>query len=153
MTSPADPAHPTGTPMPGPGRVAAWLAKQVELALSGVDLSPPQYRVLGVLAEGDSMPSALAERLAVRRPTITAVVDGLVARGLVERAPDAGDRRRVHHAITAEGASVLAAADVAVDERLYAIAARLGSRADAAVAGLELWREALRSLAEGVVRR
>ena len=63
-----------------PGRAAAWLGKQVELALAELDLTPPQYRILGVLGEGAFMPSALAERLAVRRPTITAVVEGLAAR-------------------------------------------------------------------------
>lgn len=42
------------------GRTAAWLSKQLERALAEVDLSLPQYRILGMLAEGASMPSALA---------------------------------------------------------------------------------------------
>ncbi len=82
------------------GRAAAWLSKQVELALGDVELSLPQYRVLGVLAEGASMPSALAERLTVRRPTVTAVVDGLESRGLVQRTPGDLDRRSVTHTLT-----------------------------------------------------
>ena len=34
------------------GRVAAWLSKRVEVALAQVELTLPQYRVLGILAEG-----------------------------------------------------------------------------------------------------
>src|ERR1700751_4376616 len=64
------------------GRVAAWLSKRVEVALATVDLTLPQFRVLGILAEGASAASGLADRLAVRRPSITALIDGLVARGL-----------------------------------------------------------------------
>jgi hypothetical protein len=33
------------------GRTAAWLSKQVEIGLAGVDLSLPQYRILGLLDE------------------------------------------------------------------------------------------------------
>jgi DNA-binding MarR family transcriptional regulator len=47
----------------GVGRVAARLAKQVERALTDVNLSLAQYRVLANLSEGPSAASALAERL------------------------------------------------------------------------------------------
>src|ERR1035437_9408039 len=60
------------------GRTAAWLAKQVEIGLGSVDLSLPQYRVLGLLDESPAFSSALAERLAVRPPSVTAIVDPLV---------------------------------------------------------------------------
>ena len=76
------------------GRTAAWLAKQVELALVSADLSLPQYRILGLLTEGSAVSSSLAERLAVRPPSITAVVDGLVSRSLVERRHAEDDRRQ-----------------------------------------------------------
>src|ERR1700685_331637 len=75
----ADAPHVLGTY----GRVAAWLAKRVEVALAQVELTLPQYRVLGILAEGKAAASGLAERLAVRRPSITALIDGLGARGRV----------------------------------------------------------------------
>ena len=48
------------------GRVAAWLSKRVEVALAQVELTLPQYRVLGILAEGSAAASGLADRLAVR---------------------------------------------------------------------------------------
>lgn len=127
------------------GRAAAWLAKQVELGLAEVNLSAPQYRVLGLLDEDSAASTALAERLAVRPPTVTAVVDGLVARGLVQRLPVEGDRRRVDHVMTPAGLALLEAADEAVAARLTAIVGALDdpAAADAAFDGLSLWRRAL----------
>ena len=137
-----------GTREPGSyGRAAAWLSKQVELALAGTELSLPQYRVLGILAEGASMPSALAERLTVRRPTITAVVDGLEARGLVQRTPGDLDKRSVTHTLTTKGQRLLAKANAAVDARLTDIAASLDDAAltEQALGSLDLWRGAMRA--------
>jgi len=125
------------------GRAAAWLSKQVELALGDVELSLPQYRVLGVLAEGASMPSALAERLTVRRPTVTAVVDGLEGRGLVQRTPGSLDKRSVTHTLTLKGQRLLTRANTAVDARLTDIAACLLTAQ--ALGSLELWRGAMRA--------
>ncbi len=126
------------------GRTAAWLAKQVEIGLGTADLSLPQYRVLGLLDERSAVSSDLAERLAVRPPTVTAVVDGLVARGLVERRTVVADRRLVDHVLTADGRRVLALADDAVHERLEEIAGCLGDPKDVgdAFAGLATWRRA-----------
>jgi long-chain acyl-CoA synthetase len=139
----APPAHEPGSF----GRAAAWLSKQVELALTGTELSLPQYRVLGVLAEGASIPSALAERLTVRRPTVTAVVDGLEARGLVHRTPGNLDKRSVTHTLTVKGERLLAKANAAVDARLAEIAGCLDDAAltERALESLELWRRAMRA--------
>ena len=68
-----------------------------------VDLSLPQYRVLALLGDGSTASSWLADRLTVSPPSVTAVVDGLVARGLVERTPDPADRRRLNLVLTADG--------------------------------------------------
>ncbi len=126
------------------GRTAAWLAKQVEIGLGSVDLSLPQYRVLGLLDESSAFSSALAERLAVRPPSVTAIVDGLVARGLVERRPVESDRRRVDLALTETGRTVLNSADAAVAARLCDIAGCLADPAEAECAfdGLAAWRHA-----------
>ena len=127
------------------GRTAAWLAKQVELGLATVDLSLPQYRILGMLDESSAVSSDLAERLAVRPPTITAVVDGLVTRGLVERRTVEGDRRRVALVLTDDGQAILTAADAAVDARLHALTDLLGDPVvtEEAFRGLAGWRQAL----------
>jgi long-chain acyl-CoA synthetase len=106
-----------------PGRVIARLARQVELAAATVELTLPQYRVLSLLGEGKEAASALADKLAVSRPTVTGVIDGLVVRSLVERHQDAGDRRRIGLDLTAQGAQVLAAADQEIERRLRDVAA------------------------------
>jgi DNA-binding MarR family transcriptional regulator len=138
--------QPAPPPAHGAGRTVAWLAKQVERALTEVELSLAQYRVLGFLSEGSAVSSAVAERLAVRPPSVTAVIDGLVARGLVARHAIEGDRRSVSLVVTDEGARVLALAEVAVDSRLSGIAVFLddddgGKRA---LADLGRWNAALR---------
>lgn len=127
------------------GRTAAWLARQVELGLQSVELSLPQYRVLGLLAEGSAVSSAVAQRLAVRPPSVTSVVDGLVGRGLVRRLNLEGDRRCVALALTVEGSELLAGADRAVDDRFALVLEALGEppRQRAALEGLEAWREAM----------
>jgi long-chain acyl-CoA synthetase len=99
--------------------------------------------VLGILDAGPEASSVLAEKLAVSRPSITGVVDGLVGRGLVRRDPDAADRRRIGVDLTAEGRRVLAAADAEAERRLAEVAAHLGDGEEAAFAGLTAWRDAL----------
>lgn len=127
-----------------PGRTAAWLAKQVELGLATVDLSLSQYRILAILAEGSAQSSALAERLAVRPPSVTAVIDGLASRGLVERTHREDDRRRVALELTTQGHELLVLADQAVNKRLEQIAGSLGTKAGArALASLARWHEAM----------
>jgi long-chain acyl-CoA synthetase len=127
------------------GRAAAGLARQVEVGLSQVDLSLPQYRILMFLDEGTTVPSQLADHLAVSRPTITSVVDGLVARGLVERRHQDDDRRRVGHALTPAGRRLLEVADRKVDARLKEIATYLDTEAqvEKALEALDRWRQAL----------
>lgn len=139
--------HRSGARDPTLGRTAAWLAKQVEIGLADVDLSLPQYRVLGLLDGSSAASSHLAERLAVRPPTVTAVVDGLVARGLVERRTVVTDRRRVDLMLTDDGCRVLGLADTAVSERLEGISTSADDPADVGLAfdGLSAWRRILRA--------
>ncbi len=130
-----------------PGRIAARLARHVEVALAEIDLSLPQYRLLMILSEQVAVASSLAESLRVTRPSVTAVVDGLVARGLVERRACLDDRRRVEHVLTSEGRRLLDQADDKVDARLAAVAANAGEgrQAGEALEGLRRWRPALDS--------
>src|SRR6478736_5907993 len=67
------------------------------------DLSLSQYRVLGLLSSGHERAGDLAARLAVTKPTLTALVDGLVEKGYVVRETPSGDRRAVRVSITAAG--------------------------------------------------
>ena len=73
----------------------ARLARQVELAAATVDLTVAQYRVLAILGGQNAAASVLADKLAVSPPSVTGVVDGLVARGLVTRMHDPVDGRRI----------------------------------------------------------
>ena len=95
-----------------------------------------------MVAEGDERASALAGRLALAKPTITAVVDGLVERKLVRREMVEGDRRAVKISITAAGKRALAATEDAMNERLGSLLDRCDDRA-AVVAALEQLRAAL----------
>lgn len=97
------------------------MARQVELAVATVNLTLAQYRVMAILGDGCEAASVLAEKLAVSRPSITGVVDGLVTRGLVRRDHTEDDRRRIDVGLTDTGRALLSAADAAVEQRLERI--------------------------------
>jgi DNA-binding MarR family transcriptional regulator len=126
------------------GRTVARLGRQVEIALSRVDLTTAQYRTLVQLSEGAEASSSLASKLAVTPPSVTTVVDGLVQRGLVERRHAVRDRRRVSVTLTESGQRILAEADDAVGARLADILAEADPEALAlALSGVEQWQEAM----------
>jgi long-chain acyl-CoA synthetase len=126
------------------GRTIARLAKLVEAATALLDLSLPQYRLLALLVDGAAMSSTLAERLTVKPPTVTAVVDGLVARGLVTRQVDPNDRRRLPLALTAAGSALLGRANALVGGALRDSLGLVGEAdAGAAVDGLDAWQKVL----------
>jgi len=62
---------------------------------------------LALVDEGGERASQLADLLAVAKPTITAVVDGLVERGLLERTSVQGDRRSIRLTLTKGGTQAL----------------------------------------------
>ena len=109
-------------------RAIALAARNLERAASTRDLTLAQYRVLAQVAAGDERSSLLAERLAVAKPTITAVVDGLVERGYVERSSVDGDRRSIRIAVTKAGRQALRAAEAEMTESLDAILEHVGDR-------------------------
>lgn len=138
---------------PNVARAIARLSKRLETALGAVDLSLPQYRLLVFLSRRAELASGLAGQLSVSPPTVTTLVDGLVARGLVERTSDPDDRRKVRHELTSNGRRALLAADEALDERLRALAAHLSpAQARRALEGLELWHQALDAELEAAVK-
>src|SRR5437660_1296958 len=88
------------------------------------DLSLSQYRVLAMVDDGGERASWLAERLAVAKPTITAVVDGLVERGYLARSADSFDRRATRITLTPAGRKALLAAEAAMSERVNEVLAK-----------------------------
>lgn len=110
--------EPTEAQVRKAGRTIARLAKVLDVVLADVGSSLPQYRLLAFLSGGRERASALAGMLQVSPPSLTALVDNTVAKGLVERHAAAGDRRAVHHVLTPAGERALADADAAVAEHL-----------------------------------
>lgn len=105
----------------GTGRAVVWLARQVELVLAEHDLTLAQYRVLTLLEEQPEGASSLADKMTVSRPSVTAVVDGLVERGLVTRTAAQQDRRRVNHSITPQGRALIGRADEVIESGLAVV--------------------------------
>lgn len=74
-------------------------------------LAPQQLHLLRMLHERDSLPMGqLAELLYCDASNVTALVDRLEDRGLIERRPDPDDRRVKRIELTAAGADLLAPA-------------------------------------------
>jgi DNA-binding MarR family transcriptional regulator len=104
-------------------RVLARLNRVLESADSG--LTVPQYRALTALSEGGERSARLAERLAIRKPTVTALADGLVSAGFAQRQAEVGDRRIVLLHITDAGRAALAQAEQAYAARLAPLLAEV----------------------------
>src|SRR3954451_6751586 len=125
------------------GRAVAWLARQFEVELGEAGLSLPQFRLLAYLSTGSAGPSPAALELSTSRPSVTSLVDGLVAKGLVDRHAHADDRRRVTLVLTPEGLQTLATADTVIAGRLGELAEYLDAdEAARAYEGLLLWSKA-----------
>jgi DNA-binding MarR family transcriptional regulator len=91
-------------------------------------LTVPQYRTLALISRGEEHASRVAERLAVAKPTVTAMVDGLVAARLLERIADPHDRRATRLRLTPAGEQALARADTVLCERLGPVFDRVSDR-------------------------
>lgn len=101
----------------------ARLSRVLESADAG--LTVPQYRMLSALSEGGQRSARLAERLAVRKPTVTALADGLIAAGYVARESEEGDRRIVRLSLTGAGQDALERAEAAYLARLEPLLAEV----------------------------
>ena len=77
----------------------------------GGDLSVPQFRTLIFLNrhEGTSL-SEVADHIGLTLPSMSSMVDGLVARRLATRETHPGDRRRMTLALTTRGQATLRSA-------------------------------------------
>lgn len=74
-------------------------------------LTGPQLAVLQTLAtSGDTTTSELARRLSLSQPTVTGIVQRMLAKELVSRRPSEWDRRALLLSLTARGQRVLAEA-------------------------------------------
>jgi DNA-binding MarR family transcriptional regulator len=85
----------------------------------GSELSVPQFRVLIFLNRhaGASL-SDIAEYLGLTLPSMSKMIDGLLARNMVTRQMDSEDRRRVTLALTALGRQAMQSAYKATESSL-----------------------------------
>jgi MarR family transcriptional regulator, temperature-dependent positive regulator of motility len=102
------------------------LARQLERewtqAFSAFELTPPQgFTLRAVMDKPGLLQREIAEALAIARPTATRVLDGLAAKGLIERRGSDRDGRELHIYPTKEALDIrdaLTAASGKVTKRL-----------------------------------
>jgi len=105
---------------------------------TGLGLTPGEGRTLTHAARAGAVrQNVLAERMAVEAMTLSAALDRLEARGLIERRPDPGDRRAKLVHLTAAGDEVLA--------RIQPVGAGLRSDASKGIAPAD-WQRFLDTL-------
>ncbi|HZQ85296.1 MAG TPA: MarR family transcriptional regulator [Acidimicrobiales bacterium] len=106
-------------------RTLARLSRLLERG--GGDLSLPQFRLLAMVERGQRA-SFLAHKLTVAKPTVTALVDGLVERGYVSRSQSPDDKRATDIALTPAGRKALKTAEADMAERLEGLLDRTVDR-------------------------
>ena len=104
----------------------AALARQLDriwtVAFKPFDLTPPQaFMLRAVLDRPAMLQSELADAMKISRPTATRALDGLAAKGLVDRRATKRDGRECEIHPTAEAAKI----KVGLNEASGAVTARL----------------------------
>jgi DNA-binding MarR family transcriptional regulator len=104
-------------------RLGGWLTAQLAVHRCSV----PQWRVLRCLADGQGHPmSEIAEFAMLPGPTLTKLLDRMVAANLVYRRADDQDRRRVLAYLSERGLSLYQELAGVVDEGQAALLTALG---------------------------
>jgi len=84
--------------------------KLLKTALTSIDetITPLHFGIMRALSEVETMHvTAVGDTLQIPGPQMTRLVDRLVALGLVERRPDAADRRTINLALSEKGRMVI----------------------------------------------
>jgi len=100
---------------------------------AGEDTTMPQFRVLAQIAAGPLTLSALAKKRRVSPQSMSELVQVLVERGWIVRAPDPGDRRQSMLQLTDHGRLHYERADAQTLRRLAPLMAQLSHKELAAV--------------------
>ncbi|EFQ82207.1 transcriptional regulator, MarR family [Aeromicrobium marinum DSM 15272] len=98
-------------------RVQQIVVATLDATLKPFDITFARYEVLRLLSfsRSGSLPlSKIGERLMVHPTSVTNAIDRLVAAGLVDRAADTADRRRILASLTPRGREVLEGATAAI---------------------------------------
>jgi DNA-binding MarR family transcriptional regulator len=97
-----------------------------ETGADGFEVTPVQYAALVAIGENPGIEATtLASLIAFDRSTLGDVIERLVGKRLVDRAPQRDDRRIKRLSLTREGARVVAAIEPAVDRAQARIVAPL----------------------------
>jgi DNA-binding MarR family transcriptional regulator len=102
------------------------VARSFEQIGRSTGVSLPQYRLLLFLRHGPRRAGELAARVAIKRPTLTALVDGLEKEGRLRRVADERDGRGVRIELTDTGRAALRA----IEAELAGLVDRLCSLGD-----------------------
>jgi DNA-binding MarR family transcriptional regulator len=124
-------------------RLNIAIAHQVGMGLADV-------QCMGLLAEGPSAPSRLAEQLGLTTGAMTKVLDRLEHGGYITRSPDPADRRRIVIAINPGALSELAGQYAAMGERMSDY---LSGRSTAELAAILTFMHAGREAADAEISR
>ena len=108
------------------------------------DLTVPQFRVLAFVNrnEGSSL-WEVSNHMGLTPPTMSRLVDGLLARGLMARKDDPDDRRRVRLTVTGRGQGIL---ETTTQGTLSYLADKLGDLDADKRAAIDTAMEALRTV-------
>ena len=140
---------PGATPLPaaavdaGLGLLCLIRAELRERRPAGLSIG--QFRLLHMLhKDPERSLSDFADDLGVSVPAASKMVDGLVDKGLVERASDSADRRRLSLALSPQGVATMKEAKKGLESRMAAALSSLTAAESAALAkALETLRVAL----------
>jgi DNA-binding MarR family transcriptional regulator len=94
------------------------------LERSSSELSLAHYRVLSSIASGQERASHVARNLALGKPAVSAAVDSLRKRGLIERLEVDGDQRAATLRLTGDGQRLLAEVEDEMRQRLRDLCGR-----------------------------
>lgn len=84
-------------------RMCAQMRPESDEEWSDLELTMPQFRAICLLGQGSERMGNIAGNLSTSMSSATSMIDRLVDKGLVERAPDASDRRVVTCQLTTKG--------------------------------------------------
>jgi DNA-binding MarR family transcriptional regulator len=100
--------------------------RRAQIGVGCEDIPRNGSYVLGAIARGGSPLSGIIEGLGVSKQAAGQLVDTLVVRGYLDRAPDPDDRRRMTVSLTDRGRAAAEAGRQAVDRIDEQLAARVG---------------------------
>ena len=127
--STSNPAHPASIDAARGVEAVRALARASRLLERASDeLNLAQYRVLAAVASGAERSSRIATRLAIGKPTVSAMVESLRQRGLLARTGVEGDQRVAALHLTPDGEAALERVEAAMIRRLGDVCDRTPDR-------------------------